>query len=603
MSRSNTPSGHTGQPPQAQQPQWRMQPELEVPPSRGAPGHLPAAGQTAGHYVPYPPNAQQAQPGYAYPPQGPAAYTQAEQAYAYANAQPGPHGAAGAASGAGGGVGGHQFAPPPAAGYAAPDRYAAPAPQMPELRGSQYDQWAQQPAAQNPQSYDLGNYNPATLVGAQAAAYQQAGAQSAQHAGMAEFNQQPQAAYASAAYGNYAPPYAEYQPQQQWSPQDMAHQNQQAGYAGQSHGSNGQPAFAAPQGNGQQIGALAGHPSHAQPNHPQASHPQAGGQAQAADYDDDEYEDEEEPRRRGRGLMVVAALVGAIGLGGGLAYGYKTYMIPPTAGNIPVARADKQPAKIKPATPDGKQMAGSGSALQNGEDGAPIRPVQAATVASADADGNGSRKVQTMQIGRDGSIAAPPASLPTSQQTMATSVPGMQMVMPSTPSQQRAMPVPNLPDPQPVQPRVSNVPAPLNAPAAAAVAPAPTKKVVAQLPVPKKSATRDDLAASGGSALGAADAVAPAAPRKPSGAGYMAVISNHKTQIEAMKAFADMQQKYPALQGKQPVVQEADLTSKGMGIVQRLMVGPPGSKASAVETCKQMEAAGHKAGDCWTINY
>ena len=44
-----------------------------------------------------------------------------------------------------------------------------------------------------------------------------------------------------------------------------------------------------------------------------------------ADFDEIMAEDEEEPRRGRRGLMIVAALVGAIGLGGGMAYTYKTF--------------------------------------------------------------------------------------------------------------------------------------------------------------------------------------------------------------------------------------------------------------------------------------
>jgi hypothetical protein len=576
MSRSNTPSGHTGQPPQGQQQQWRMPPELEVPPTRGAPGQLPAAGQ----YVPYPPNSPaqttagysaqhgQTQPGYAYPPQGqPQAYNQPD-GYAYANPQTG--------------LAGHQFAPPPAASYAQPERYAA-APPMPDLRGSQYDQWPSPstlaPPAANPQSYDLGNYNPALPT----AAYQQPASQGYSQpagqatSGMPDFNQpqSAQAAYASAAYGNYAPPQSEYQPQPQWSPQDAAYQGQHAaGYAGQP-----QAAGYATQQPGQ---------------------PLAAGQA-ATEFDDDEYEDEEEPRRRGRGLMVIAALVGAIGLGGGLAYGYKTYLKPPTSGNIPVARADKQPAKIKPATPDGKQIAGSGSALQNDGDGGPIRPVQAAASANADAEANGSRKVQTMQIGRDGSIAAP-----AQQQTQATTVPGMQMVFPSTPNQQRAMPVPTLPDaqPVPVQPRAATpaprvaaaaVPAPLNA-APDAAPPAVQKKVVAQAPVPKKAAVRDDMAANGGSALGAGEVAAAPAPRKTTGAGFLPVLSIHKTEIDAMRAFADLQQKNPALQGKQPITQVIS-EGKYAGSF-RLMMGTPGSMAAAKEMCVQ---SGIK--DCYPMPY
>ena len=528
---------------------------------------MPAAGQYA---PPYPPNAQ-VPPGYAYPPQ---AYGQGQPELGY------PQAAA---------PGGHQFAPPPAAPYAAQDRYAAAAPQMPELRGSQYDQWPVQPPnpPPNPHAYDLGNYNPASPAAAPAPAYQQPPQGYAQPAGqqlgMPDFNQPPQPAYgATAAYGNYAPPQAEYQPQQQWTPQDMAYQGQQPGPHGavnyDQQGYPGQPPQGMPQ-----------------PGYP--THPQAAGQVQpAGQYDDEDEYEEEEPRRRSRGLMVVAALVGAIGLGGGLAYGYKTFMKPPASGNIPVARADKQPAKIKPAAPDGKQMAGNGSALQNGDDAnSPVRPVQTSASANADAESNGSRKVQTMQVGRDGSIAAPP------QQTQATTVPGMQMVFPSTPSQQRAMPIPNLPESQPVAPpRVAaNVPTPMNAQPAAAAAPVAPKKV-AQLPLPKKPVARDDLAASGGSALGAGEVAAPAAPRKPTGAGFMPVVSLQKSEIDAMRTWADLQEKIPSLQGKKPITQVIEPGSKYSGMY-RLMVGPPGSSAAAKDTCSQLVPAGIK--DCYVAAY
>jgi hypothetical protein len=565
MSRSNTPSGHPGQPPLGQgQQQWRLQPELEVPPSRGGPAQLPAAGQYAQPVQP-----GQLPPGYAYPPQAPSqspaqAYGKGQPDYGYANLPASQM------------PGGHQFAPPPAAAYpaqdrSAQDRYAA-APQMPDLRGSQYDQWPNQPAAAapvaNPQAYDLGNYNPASP----AAAYQQPAAQA-----YAQPGQPPQPAYASAAYGSYAPPQAEYQPQQQWSPQDAAYHGQQA------HGAVNydQQAYGQPQGG----------PGMAQPGYPApGQQPQAAaGQVQAAgQYDDEDEYEEEEPRRRGRGLMVVGALIGAIGLGGGLAYGYKTFMKPPTSSNIPVARADKQPVKVKPTTPDGKQMAGSGSALQNGDEaGAPIRPVQSAAVANADAESNGSRKVQTVPVGRDGTVQS-------------TTVPGMQMVFPSTPNQQRAMPVPNLPEAQPQQAPAQSraaVPAPMNAPVAAPAVPAPPKKV-AQAPLPKKPAVRDDLAASGGSALGASDAAPPAAaPRKTTGAGFMAVLSLQKSEIDAMRAFADLQEKTPSLQGKKPITQVIEPGGKYAGMY-RLMVGPPGSAAAAKDVCAQ---SGIK--DCYIAPY
>src|SRR5258708_35145531 len=64
-------------------------------------------------------------------------------------------------------------------------------------------------------------------------------------------------------------------------------------------------------------------------------------------------EDEEEPRCGRRGLMIVAALVGAIGLGGGMAYGYKTFF-PSRSGPAPLIKDTQGPIKSKPEVADGK---------------------------------------------------------------------------------------------------------------------------------------------------------------------------------------------------------------------------------------------------------
>ena len=48
-----------------------------------------------------------------------------------------------------------------------------------------------------------------------------------------------------------------------------------------------------------------------------------------------------------------------------------------------------------------------------------------------------------------------------------------------------------------------------------------------------------------------------------------------KSRVEALKMFADLQQKYPALRGKLPDVVESDQTARGLGVIYRVVVGPP----------------------------
>ena len=70
----------------------------------------------------------------------------------------------------------------------------------------------------------------------------------------------------------------------------------------------------------------------------------------------------------------------------------------------------------------------------------------------------------------------------------------------------------------------------------------------------------------------------PAAAR-PGGDRYVAVLSSQKTRMDALKAFADLQQKYgDVLASKTPDVQEANLGDKG---AYRAVVGPPGWRNAA----------------------
>jgi hypothetical protein len=332
-------------------------------------------------------------------------------------------------------------------------------------------------------------------------------------------------------------------------------------------------------------------------------------------YQADAEEDEPEEGGRGRrGLMVVGALVGAIALGGGLAFGYKTFLASPpkTAATPPTVKNQAAPVKTKPADPGGRQFANQDSKVLGrlGEDG----------------DISGVKKVSTLQVGRDGSITAatpqPPPSPPQPVQGT-TAVPGLFLDPGPQRAAQAALPAPAAPPAQaaaaaPRQPVIQSAPAAAPPAPAAPAAAAPKKQVVAaadpqaaagaapttKAPA-KKAKPRDDHAAAGQTAAPAA-ATAPAAPPAALGAksasGFVAVLASRPSQMDALKTIADLQQKYPSqLANKIVTVQEADLTAQGKGIVHRVIVGPPGSRELAGEVCGQIKSAGHK--DCWLTAY
>jgi SPOR domain len=418
---------------------------------------------------------------------------------------------------------------------------------QPELRGATYDQW---PASHDPGGYDLGSYMPSAAAnqGAYDARYQSAGHQlphSEAHwpdyDGFGDHTQDP------AALGAYGQPYA-------------------------------------------------GH----------ESLPVAG---QSGDHEDSDYE-VEEPRRGYRGVAIVAALVAAIVSGGGLAYAYKTFVDPGSKTAAPVVKADNRPAKTLPADPGGKQFAHQDSKLMGrlGEEGSDTAAPQPSNPPSSESAASGVRKVSTVVVGRDGSIAAPAAEAPPRLPPPTVEVPGMMIVdgfggrgSVATSSPRRAIelvpqpPVaaqaaPSAPPPTPIRPqvitKVKATAAPAGLGAEAPPAPAPQqKKAQRATPVANLSAWPPG-----------ATTTAPAV--KSGSAGYVVVLSSQKSRMDALKAFADLQQKYGGvLASKVPDVREADLSARGLGTVYRVMVGPPGPREAANKTCEQLKSAGFTG--CW----
>ena len=305
-------------------------------------------------------------------------------------------------------------------------------------------------------------------------------------------------------------------------------------------------------------------------------------------------------------VMVSSALLGAVALGGALAFAYKQ-----SGGSVdgapPLVQADSSPVKQAPADPGGKEFPNKNKLiyerLQNGDQpeaerivprqeelampampggeqtaGLPAgaAPMAAPGVAAVEDPSGGPRRVKTLVVRPDGSVEGPPASEAAPPMAEPAMPPAPQQMAAATASDQMAAapaaPVPvTLPAPVPAaapapaadpQP-VAAIPAPAPAPAAA---PAPPPAQAAPAPAPAQAA--------------------PAAPSK-----YVVQVSSKQNQTEALATFADMQQKYPALLAPyRPLVQKADLGSKGVWY--RLQIGPMTSKSTASKLCEDLKSQG-----------
>ena len=138
--------------------------------------------------------------------------------------------------------------------------------------------------------------------------------------------------------------------------------------------------------------------------HGGALEPTYGGQEEAGGYEVDE------PRRVSWTMRIAGAVVVAIGLGYGLAQAYKSVLGGPAPdGATPVVSSEATPAKEKPLDPGGKQFSHTDSkVLGRLGDGGSTTAEQPGGLSESDAS-NGSKKVTTLVVGRDGSIAPPEA--------------------------------------------------------------------------------------------------------------------------------------------------------------------------------------------------
>lgn len=301
-------------------------------------------------------------------------------------------------------------------------------------------------------------------------------------------------------------------------------------------------------------------------------------------YAEDDVQYEDEPRRGGW-KKIVGLVACTILVGGGFAVAYSSIMGPGDGKDTPLIKGASGPSKVKPSEPGGKQFAHADSKIM-GRLGDGESSVESSDTA-------GVRKVPVVTVGRDGSIQPPSSQEETSA---IVSVPGLTVIDGfggGGPSPTR-----------PAAPQQKSAPPPVKM-----VASSEESSPVNVAP-PKRTASLQDDAppAKAAPAVKKEKVAAVVSPGstgpKPTGAGYVAVLASvpasGSSRIEALKQFADMQQKYTAiLQNKTPDVQEADLGEKGT--YHRLLVGPPGSRDSASSVCTQLKAQGYSG--CWVTAY
>jgi hypothetical protein len=431
-----------------------------------------------------------------------------------------------------------------------------PGPSEPRTVPPSYDQWGAPAPHQDPRGYDLGTYMP---------------------------NGQPDLGAHRGAPGQGA-----------FAPDPLQQQAEWVHAAQVPYGDAGMPEHQLYPGN--QLG-------YDQPHHPGAleanhNHDEAG-----------EYE-YDEPRRGSWVLRIAGAIVVAVGLGYGLAQGYKMLLGSPSDATTPVVKGESEPVKTMPTDPGGKQFAHADSKVMGRlGDGAPASD-ETGSATPADTDTSGTRKVQTVVVGRDGAIVPPSAPAESAPPAESASPPGQSVAVPGLtvidgfggryPSNNNVTTAAVPPQKSTASKSVVVNPPAKHAKAKAAAPPPPPAAEA-------DAATFDETSAPAAKAPAAAKKQVAAADPSASSTGangYVVVLASipasGNSRLDALKRFADMQQKYgTVLANKTPEVQEANLGDKGM--FNRLLVGPPGSRSQASQLCTELKASGYK--DCWVTAY
>jgi SPOR domain len=374
---------------------------------------------------------------------------------------------------------------------------------------------------------------------------------------------------------------------------------------------------------------------YAQDGYGQDPYAETGSDAQASYESDDDAEDDYETElapKGHKGRIVLATLLAAVVIGGGLGYAYKLSTGGANkTGALPTVQAEKAPSKAIPVDAGGQKFESGKKILDRANaDGTPpadskVVPSQEQVAVATDTAGGqadaiaGPRKVPTVVVKPGVPIEASAANA-SAAAMQDEGVPGISLGETDAPAAPANTAV-SKPKGKAAAPQVAVVDQAVDATATADAAVAetaqqPTKLAGATTKSAKKVAktvvaaiTPADVPADGTDPAGdpAADAAIPAQTAKPKTAsaklasgGYIIQVRSTKTQADSLAYFADLQQRYGDLLGAaQPDIQEVDLGAKGKWF--RLRIGPPGSGAAAKDLCGKLKTGGLK--DCIVAAY
>lgn len=322
-----------------------------------------------------------------------------------------------------------------------------------------------------------------------------------------------------------------------------------------------------------------------------------------ASFYDGEYSDEEFDEDTGnrRSMLIIGVLVGALGLGGALAYAYKFGGLGGnfnSAGSPPVISASNDPVKFKPKNAGGKSFPNGNKMFYDRlRDGGQTKTasVPERIISRQESVLNSAKSVGTLGQASKPIItgATPKSKLPTGAKPKTAGA-----VRANAPRKVQTLTV--LPNGRIIK---AKAPVRKTSGAKAATPQIPTIKSTKVTAVKPKAIAKPGSsvpapvaknAAPAQFALATPQAATAAAAPAVAGTGFVVQVAARRNQTDALEAFANLQAKYPAiLSTYRPIIQRADLGNKGVWY--RLRVGPMGTKESASDVCAKLKTAGLKS--------